>query len=45
MTVFKIYMKIAKKNMWMILLYLAIFFVVTVMFQGFAGADVENYAA
>ena len=45
MTVFRIYMKIAKKNMWVILMYLVIFFGITVMFQQFARQDVENYAA
>ena len=38
MSVFKVYMKIAKKNIGMILLYLVIFFGVTVMFQRFAGS-------
>ena len=33
MTVFKAYMKIAKKNIWLFMMYLAIFFVVTVVFQ------------
>ena len=39
MAVFKAYMRIAKKNMWMILMYLCIFLGVTVMFQHFAGSD------
>ena len=33
MTVFKAYMKIAKKNIWLFIMYLAIFFAVTVIFQ------------
>ena len=33
MAVFKAYMRIAKKNMWMILMYLCIFLGVTVMFH------------
>ncbi len=45
MAVFKIYMKIAKKNIWLILLYLVIFFVITVMFQQVAGENAENFEA
>ena len=40
MTVFKIYMKIAKKNIWLVLLYLAIFFTLTLLFQAVAGSGV-----
>lgn len=43
MSVFKVYMKIAKKNIGMILLYLVIFFGVTVMFQRFAGEEPQGY--
>ncbi|HJB45241.1 MAG TPA: ABC transporter permease [Candidatus Mediterraneibacter surreyensis] len=45
MAVFKAYMRIAKKNMWMILMYLCIFLGVMVMFQHFAGSDTVQYAA
>ena len=43
MSVFKAYMKIAKKNIGMILLYLVIFFTVTIMFQRFAGEGTQGY--
>ena len=45
MAVFKAYMRIAKKNMWMILMYLCIFLGVTVMFQHFAGNETTQYSA
>ncbi len=45
MAVFKAYLKIAKKNGWMILLYLALFFSLTVMFQSFAGETEQSYSA
>lgn len=45
MAVFKAYMKIARKNIWMILLYLGIFFCITVMFQRFAPGKAEGYTA
>ena len=45
MSVFKAYMKIAKKNIGMILLYLVIFFTVTIMFQRFAGEGTQGYTA
>lgn len=45
MSVFKAYMKIAKKNIGMILLYLVIFFTVTFMFQRFAGEGTQGYTA
>ena len=45
MAVFKAYMRIAKKNMWMILMYLCIFLGVTVMFQHFAGNETTQYTA
>lgn len=45
MTVFKVYLKIAKKNGWMILMYLVIFFGITLMFQQFAGEDTQMYTA
>nr|WP_294490764.1 ABC transporter permease [uncultured Mediterraneibacter sp.] len=45
MAVFKAYMKIAKRNTNKILLYLVIFFTITVMFQGFAGNDADTYKA
>ena len=45
MSVFRAYMKIAKRNMWMILLYLVIFFGITVMFQSFAGGGAQDYQA
>lgn len=46
MTVFKAYMKIAKKNAWLIVMYMGIFFTLTVMFQGAAKKqDAEGYTA
>ncbi len=45
MAVFKVYMKIAKKNVWIILLYLVIFFGITVMYQSFAEKSGQNYSA
>lgn len=45
MAVFKVYMKIAWKNIWMILLYMGIFFCITVMFQRFAPKGAEGYTA
>ncbi len=45
MPVFKAYMKIAKKNVWMILMYLGIFIAVTVMFQTFTEEQEADYAA
>lgn len=45
MAVFKAYMKIARKNFWMILMYLGIFFAVTAMFQMFAGEETQDYSA
>lgn len=45
MTVFKAYMKIAKKNIWLILMYMGIFIAVTVMFQAFAGDREREYTA
>ena len=45
MAVFKAYLKIAKKNIWVILLYLGIFFSLTVMFQSFAGETEQSYLA
>lgn len=45
MAVFKAYMKIARKNIWMILLYLGIFFCVTILFQGFVPEGAEGYTA
>ena len=48
MTVFKAYLKIAKKKGWLILLYLAIFFGLTVMSlmsQSFAGETEQSYSA
>lgn len=45
MSVFKAYMKIAKKNIGIILLYLVIFFTVTIMFQRFAGEGTQGYTA
>ena len=45
MTVFKAYMKIAKKNIWLILMYMGIFIAVTVMFQAFAGDREQEYTA
>lgn len=45
MTVFKAYMKIAKKNIWLILMYMGIFIAVTVMFQAFAGDREQGYTA
>lgn len=45
MAVFKAYMKIAWKNKWMILLYLGIFFCVTILFQRFVPEGVEGYTA
>ena len=45
MAVFKAYLKITKKNGWMILMYLAIFFSLTVMFQSFAGETEQGYSA
>lgn len=42
MTVFKIYMKIAKKNIWLVLLYLAIFFTLTLLFQAAAGNSADQ---
>ena len=45
MAVFKAYMRIAKKNMWMILMYLGIFLGITVMFQHFTGNETTQYTA
>ena len=45
MVVFKAYMKIARKNIWMILLYLGIFFCVTILFQRFVPEGAEGYTA
>ena len=45
MPVFKAYMKIARKNRGMILLYMGIFFCITVMFQKFAPDGTEGYMA
>lgn len=45
MAVFKAYMKIARKNIWMILLYLGIFFCVTILFQRFVPEGAEGYTA
>ena len=45
MAVFKAYMKIAWKNKWMILLYLGIFFCVTILFQRFVPEGAEGYTA
>lgn len=46
MTVYKAYMKIVKRNVWLILLYLAIFFGVTMMFQTLTkGDEYTNYQA
>lgn len=45
MAVFKAYMRIAKKNMWMILMYLGIFLGITVMFQHFTENETPDYAA
>lgn len=42
MAVYKAYMKIAKKNLWLIVMYLGIFFCVTIMFQSFAQKDTEQ---
>lgn len=42
MTVYKGYMKIVKQNKGLILLYLVIFFSVTMMFQAAAGKDIPN---
>lgn len=42
MAVYKVYMKIAKKNLWLIVMYLCIFFSVTVMFQSVAQKDTEQ---
>ena len=42
MTVFKIYMKIAKKNIWLVLLYLEIFFTLTLLFQAVAGNSADQ---
>ena len=42
MAVFKVYMKITKKNIWLVCLYLAIFFVLTLLFQGIAGKNAEQ---
>ena len=39
MTVFKAYMKITKKNIWLIVMYLAIFYTLTVMFQQFTASE------
>lgn len=46
MTVYKGYMRIAKRNAGMFFLYLAIFFVITLMFQSMGGeAEVSGYQA
>lgn len=45
MAVFKAYMKIARKNIWMILLYLGIFFCVAILFQRFVPEGAEGYTA
>ena len=39
MTVFKVYMKITKKNMWLIIMYLAIFMGITAIFQTTVGKE------
>ncbi|HJA67347.1 MAG TPA: ABC transporter permease [Candidatus Mediterraneibacter cottocaccae] len=46
MTVFKAYMKITKKNIWLIVMYLAIFYGLTIMFQQFTATDgLSDYRA
>ena len=46
MAVFKVYMKITKKNIWLVCLYVVIFFILTLLFQGVAGRNAEQeYAA
>ena len=46
MTVYKGYMKIVKQNKVLILIYLVIFFSVTMLFQGAAGKELpDNYHA
>ncbi len=46
MTVYKGYLRVMKKNMWLILLYLVIFTGITVMFQMVSGNDpMSNYQA
>lgn len=42
MTVFKIYMKIARKNAGLVLLYLTIFFTLTILFQKLAGQNASQ---
>lgn len=42
MTVFKAYMKIAKKNIWLFVMYLVIFFAVTSIFQKVKGSAEEE---
>lgn len=42
MAVFKVYMKITKKNIWLVCLYVVIFFVLTLLFQGIAGKNAEQ---
>ena len=42
MTVFKAYMKIAKKNIWLFVMYLIIFFAVTSIFQKVKGSAEEE---
>lgn len=39
MTVYKLYMKIIKKNIWLMLIYLAVFFGITMMFQAWVRED------
>lgn len=44
MTVFKAYMKIAKKNLWLLFMYMGIFFLLTIVFQGAAQkSESEGY--
>lgn len=46
MAVFKVYMKITKRNIWLVCLYLVIFFTLTLLFQGVAGRNAgREYAA
>lgn len=46
MTVYKVYMKIIKKNVWLILLYMTIFFGITIMYQNLnTGNEYSDYTA
>lgn len=45
MTVFKAYMKIAWKNVWLIFMYMGIFFTLTLIFQGTAETENTGYQA